>query len=401
MSVIEVATQLTGEALLRVGSYEPAAMGKSPSAEFARELNANVFGQSDASQIIARAVVSARAGYADPRKPRASFMFLGPTGVGKTEMARTMANVLGLPFIRIDCTDLQEGSSITRLKGTEAKFVGYGDPTLIMPDMIKGGAVVAFDEIEKAHLEIWRWLMPVLGEGRTTLFLPNGVKNPNGTDGQQIVPTTLDFTKAYVVMTTNEGAESMQAARQDNRLGFNTQAVQKREGDITKIALAALKSGRFRQIPEFLGRINHKIVFGELLPEHYSRIFHKFLERANDDLLANNPAQAFRIASTTRLRDAVLQRSGISLYGARDIENTLRGMVIAEAAEYKLSGAFGSSRWIVADYVDDTVMFYKHKQGISEQPANSTSHAIPEPPNGNPALLLPQALIATSQNLLR
>lgn len=353
---------ITGELLLANGNFQPIALGVSPSAGLAERFSQQLFGQPRAMDVVAKSIIRAQQGLTDPRQPKASYLFLGPTGVGKTETARVMAEVLGLPFIRVDCTDMQEGSSVTRLKGTEPKFVGYGDPTLLMPDKVNPGAVVVFDEIEKAHSQVWKWLIPVLEEGKTTLFLPTGEKNPNGSLGQKVAPTELNFRNSYIVFTSNEGAEAMQKSRRGgHRIGFSANGVV--PSDIEGVALEALRRGSFKSFPEFLGRIGHTIVFDELERGAYARIFDKMVDRIMRSLSTNNPGKVFSFTPTTALKDAVLNHAKTAQYGARDIGRAVKDLIFDAAADYMASGAIGQGNFIVGDWDSNGLVFYKQVSG--------------------------------------
>lgn len=355
-------TSITGELLLANGNFQPIALGVSPSASLAERFSQQIFGQPRAMDVIAKSIIRTQQGLTSPKQPRASYLFLGPTGVGKTETARIMAEVLGLPFIRVDCTEMQEGSSVTRLKGTEPKFVGYGDPTLLMPDRVNPGAVVVLDEIEKAHPQVWMWLMPVLEEGKTILFLPTGEKNPNGSLGQKVAPTELNFQKTYIVFTSNEGAEVMQRTRRGgNKIGFSANRVA--PSDIEGVALDALRKGSFKSYPEFLGRIGHTIVFEELERGAYARIFDKMVDRIMRSLSTNNPGKVFSFTPTTALKDAVLNHAKTAQYGARDIGRAVKDLIFDTAADYMASGAIGQGNFIVGDWDSNGLVFYKQVSG--------------------------------------
>ncbi|GIW61458.1 MAG: hypothetical protein KatS3mg089_0310 [Patescibacteria group bacterium] len=339
-----------------------------PTQAIASELEKSVFGQSEACNAVAESIVRSLAGFKSNRKPLGSFLFLGPTGVGKTELARAMTRYL-FPtnpeehFVKIDCTDLQDPSSVTRLKGSDPKYVGFGGDVLIMPYHLEYGAVVLFDEIEKAHPEVWKWLMPILDEGKTTLFLPTDQPSPNGSGGRAIEPTTLDFKKSWIVFTSNEGAEIMQQARSGKNFGIGFRGkINQHESTIPnyqEIARHALLTGRFRSYPEFLGRIETKVGFNDLQPEHYAKIFEKFLNQANNDLAANDPRHCITLLTTNRLREWILNQADTNNYGARNILHTLEQTLLRKAAEYKIAGKFKPHAFVLADVEDDEIVFFQ------------------------------------------
>lgn len=340
-----------------------------PSEAIAAELEKSVFGQTEACNAVAESIVRSLAGFKSQKKPLGSFLFLGPTGVGKTELARAMTRYL-FPvdtenhFVKIDCTDLQEPSAVTRLKGSDPKYVGFRGNVLIMPYHLENGAVVLFDEIEKAHPEVWKWLMPILDEGKTTLFLPTDKPSPNGSEGKAIEPTTLDFRKSWIVFTSNEGAEIMQQARSGKRygpIGFkeNTHQQENSLPNYQEIAKNALLTGRFKAYPEFLGRIETKVGFNDLLPEHYLHIFDKFLNQANDDILNNDPRRSITLLATNRLKSWILEQADTDNFGARNILHTLEQTFLRKAAEYKIAGRFRPHAFVLGDIEDNEIIFFQ------------------------------------------
>lgn len=370
-----------------------------PTRAIATELEKSVFGQPEACHAVAESIVRSLAGFKSNRKPLGSFLFLGPTGVGKTELARAMTRYL-FPtdpedhFVKIDCTDLQEPSSVTRLKGSDPKYVGFGGDVLIMPYHLEYGAVVLFDEIEKAHPEVWKWLMPILDEGKTTLFLPTDKPSPNGSGGRAIEPTTLDFKKSWIVFTSNEGAEIMQQVRSGKNSGIGFKAKTNQHDDTLpnyqEIARHALLTGRFRAYPEFLGRIETKVGFNDLRPEHYAKIFEKFLNQANDDLAANDPRHSITLLTTNRLREWILNQADTTNYGARNILQTLEQTLLRKAAEYKIAGRFRPHAFVLGDVEDDEIIFFQSTAFSRTVYSESTNYDKPQQSRVEPEpLLLP------------
>jgi len=336
-------------------------------------LNSKVFGQPEAVDCITSAIMRSEAGFTNPNRPKGVLFFLGPTGVGKTEMAKALTRHLYPDeweehFKRIDCTDLQESHSINRIKGSPNSYVGYGDPVLIMPDFLEKGGVIVFDEIEKAHKSLYNWLLPVMEEGRVTVPLPTDNPAANGAkDTKEIVPTELDFTKTYLIMTSNVGADAIGEVRKGKaNIGFGAKS---ESGDINKAAIAALKR-HFAGIPEFLGRIGetNSIVFKDLGFSEYNRILDKFI----DELNGSQTHDAVIISTTEELRRYFIDNAMSGEYGARTLRDQIDRKIVGQAAELKYMGKINSGT-IIADIDDDTerVFFWSTKEA-----AKSLGHAI-------------------------
>lgn len=385
--IVVVRRMPTPEEVFSDGQYEevpPPTQLKS--AEIATRLTTNVFGQDPACEAISRALVNYASGFRDTRRPL-SMIFFGPTGVGKTESARTAAEVLfpnnpKARTITIDCTALQEASSITRLKGSDPKYVGFGTDVLIMPEKIKDGAVIIVDEIEKAHPEIWKWFMGPLEDGETKLFLPSAEASPDGSTGKKIVPTVLDFRKTVIIFTSNEGAEQMQEQRRGihRHLGFQTENQHLAPRlNYTKIIEDVLRTGKFRGYPEFLGRIDHRVIFNDLAPEHYGRIFDKFLAQALQDQAANDHSNGISMTVTEELRQWIIAQSNIAEFGGRNIRAALKKTLLSVAADYKTSGAFARNAFVLA-YLDNNQIKFRQRRldGIPQKPTGEKKGKTPE-----------------------
>ncbi len=313
-------------------------------------LQQDVFGQERACDQLARAITRSHSGFSDPRRPEGIFMFLGPTGVGKTEMAKALTRYLypkdsDKRLLRIDCTQLQESHSVGRLKGSEPSYVGYGDNNiLITPEFLQRGGVILLDEVEKADQAIWKWLLPVFEEGQQKALVPK-----EGERGAEL--TTLDFSNTYIVLTSNVGAEALHNARLGKTIGFHTNV---EKPDMEKIGLAELKKS-FAQMPEFLGRLDSTVVFNELQPQDYDRIFMKFMREINED---QRYGQNF-LAATSELRAFILGKAvGAGEYGAREIRHAINQWLVDKASEIKFSGVLKDGQVLIGDVEDDNVIFW-------------------------------------------
>ncbi len=351
--------------------------------ELARQLKSTVFGQDHACEDMARTITRARSGFRDPNRPMGVKLYLGPTGVGKTELAKQTAKILfpenpATHTIRIDCANLAGPSSVTRLRGSDPKFVGFGTNTLIMPRHIQDGAVVIFDEIEKAHPEIWKWLMEVLEEGQTTLYLPTDEPDPNGSQGKKIVPKELKFHNTFIILTSNEGSAALHAARlqatheaMQRPIGFHTTNTTLSTGnavDYETIFLEGIENGRLSEFPEFLGRIGKQnmIVFNELEERHFELIFDKFLLQGIEAQTKNNPKGAVNLLVADNLKRWLIQQSRVDLYGARDIRATLESLLFQAVADYNESGSFAPGA-IVQAYLSTDGYIRFRQSGATQQ----------------------------------
>jgi ATP-dependent protease Clp ATPase subunit len=319
--------------------------------EISNSLQGTIFGQEKACNQLARAVTRSMAGFSDPRRPEGTFMFLGPTGVGKTEMGKALAKYLygdkwEKRFLRVDCTQLQESHSVGRLKGSEPSYVGYGDNNiLITPDFLNRGGIVLFDEIEKAHPVIWRWLLPVMEEGQQKALVPKG---DGGRYSSELAE--LNFANTYLIMTANVGADKLHKAKLGQGLGFH---IQNQSADLESIGMTELRKA-FEGMPEFLGRLDSTVVFQDLERPQYERIFNKFIDEINAD---QRGGQNY-LAVTHELRDYVLDHAATGQYGAREIRHAINQHILDKAAEIKFSGVLKSGQPLIGDWEDSTVIFW-------------------------------------------
>jgi ATP-dependent Clp protease ATP-binding subunit ClpB len=261
-------------------------------------LHQRVVGQHDAVQRVADAVVRARAGIKDPRRPIGSFLFLGPTGVGKTELAKTLAAALfdsEDAMVRVDMSEYMEKHSVSRLIGAPPGYVGYDEGGQLTEAVRRRPyTVILFDEVEKAHPDVFNVLLQILDDGRAT-------------DAQG---RTVDFKNTVIILTSNIGSPHLLEGVRD--------------GQITLAAEAAVM-GELRRAfrPEFLNRIDEIILFKPLQPAEIARIVH---------LMFGKLAQ--RLATQQielRLTDAAAaELAGVGfdpVYGARPLARTIQRLV--------------------------------------------------------------------------
>ena len=298
--------------------------------EMEGRLRRRVVGQDEAVGAIARAIRRARAGLQDPKRPIGSFLFLGPTGVGKTELARTLADFLfddETAMVRIDMSEYQEKHTVSRLVGAPPGYVGYDEGGQLTEAVRRHPyAVVLLDEIEKAHPDVWSVLLQILDDGRLT-------------DGQG---RTVDFRNAVVIMTSNVGSQHLVRMTAANRDAVEGQA------------MAELRA-TFR--PELLNRIDEIIFFEPLGREQLDAIVHIQLRRY-DELLAE---RGLGLRLTDRAVAKIAEEGYDPVYGARPLKRAIQKMVIDPLATTLLTGAYAAGDKIVADLDPATGAITFHK----------------------------------------
>ena len=280
-------------------------------------LHRRVVGQEEAVRAVARAVRRGRAGFQDPKRPIGSFLFLGPTGVGKTELCRALAHsVFGdeNAMIRMDMSEYMEQHSASRLIGAPPGYVGYDEGGQLTERVRrKPYSVVLFDEIEKAHEDIFNLLLQVMDDGRLT-----------DAQGRRV-----DFRNTIVVMTSNVGARSI--TDRAAPLGFGSPTEDVREAETKKQITAELKRC-FK--PEFLNRIDETIVFHRLTREDIAAITRRML----DDAAARAAAAGITLTYSGEAVDALAAAGYDADRGARPLRRTIRRCVEDAAAEQLLRG---------------------------------------------------------------
>lgn len=300
----------------------------------------HVIGQDEAIAKVARAIRRSRVGIGDQRRPIGSFLFLGPTGVGKTELVRTIAKEVFNredALIKIDMSEFMERHNVSRLTGTTAGYVGYEDGGQLTEAVRrKPYSVVLFDEIEKAHPEFFNILLQILEDGQLT-------------DGQGKV---IDFRNTIIVMTSNIGAEKL--TKQAAKIGFKLEDDAKKEEDEyeakCKEVIAELKEN---VRPEFLNRIDHIIVFNALTQEHIRKIVQLHL----DELQARLTKEGYSMECNTDVINKLAQDGFDPEYGARPVRRVIQQDLEDEIAEHILKDVFKPGDTIVISVKDDTYQF--------------------------------------------
>ncbi|WP_418791389.1 ATP-dependent Clp protease ATP-binding subunit [Phosphitispora sp. TUW77] len=290
-------------------------------------LHQRVIGQDEAVKAVSRAVRRARAGLKDPKRPIGSFIFLGPTGVGKTELARALAEALfgeEDALIRIDMSEYMEKHAVSRLVGAPPGYVGYDEGGQLTESVRrKPYSVILLDEIEKAHPEVFNILLQVLEDGRLT--------DAKG--------RTVDFRNTVLIMTSNVGAEML---KKETSLGFRPATREKSYEDMKDKVTNELRR-TFR--PEFLNRIDEIIVFHSLDESHIKQIV---------ELMVNEVAARLResnliIEVTEKAKEFLAKEGFDQMYGARPLRRAIQKHIEDRLSEEILSGNFNKGNKLLID----------------------------------------------------
>lgn len=288
-----------------------------------------VVGQEEAITAVANAIRRARAGLSDPKRPIGSFLFLGPTGVGKTELSRALANFMfdtDEAMIRLDMSEFMEKHSVARLIGAPPGYVGYEEGGYLTEAVRRRPySVILLDEIEKAHPDVFNVLLQVLDDGRLT-------------DGQG---RTVDFRNVVIVMTSNLGSQLIQEmAGEDNY-------------DAMKSAIMDIVGTHFR--PEFVNRIDDLVVFHPLGREHIRKIVDIQLGYLHERLAERD----IRIHLSDAARDKLADAGFDPVYGARPLKRAIQQQVENPLAQEILKGTFKSGDLIEVGVADERLDFQK------------------------------------------
>ena len=321
------------------------------------KLHQRVVGQDEAVNAVAKAIRRSRVGLKDPKRPIGSFLFLGPTGVGKTELCKTLAEAMfgdENAMVRIDMSEYMEKHTVSRLVGSPPGYVGHEEGGQLTEKVRrKPYSVVLFDEIEKAHEDVWNILLQILEDGIVT-----------DSQGRKV-----DFKNTIIVMTSNVGAKNITADAA--RLGFDGSEKGEKESEevrfdrIRDAVMADLKR-TFR--PEFLNRIDEIIVFRQLTEDNIRQIARRMLDVTG----ARMAQQGITLAADD---DAVaeLARDGFDpQYGARPLRRAIQSMVEDAVAEKMLEGQLKSGDTAHVRLRDGKVVIESEAASAAEAPAETT-----------------------------
>ena len=292
------------------------------------ELHKRVIGQDDAVKSISRAIRRTRAGLKDPKRPSGSFIFAGPTGVGKTELAKALSEFLfgdEDSLISLDMSEYSEKHTVSRLFGSPPGYVGYEEGGQLTEKVRrKPFSVVLFDEVEKAHSDIFNSLLQILEDGRLT-----------DSQGREV-----DFKNTIIIMTTNLGTRDISSGLQ---LGFQVEGDTKTDYDRMKQKVNEELKQHFR--PEFLNRVDDTIVFPQLSMEEIIKIVDLFLERL-DGRLAD---QGMKVEVSDAAKNLLAERGYDPVLGARPLRRTIQLEIEDTLSEKILFKEIGRGQTIKVD----------------------------------------------------
>lgn len=310
-------------------------------------LHERVIGQDEAVAAVSRAVRRARAGLKDPKRPIGSFIFLGPTGVGKTELGRALAEALfgdEDAMIRIDMSEYMEKHAVSRLVGAPPGYIGH-DEGGQLTDAVRRRpySVVLLDEIEKAHPEVFNILLQVLEDGRLT-----------DTKGR-----TVDFRNTVIIMTSNVGASFLRK----EALGFAARRDEETEYKNMRSRVMEELKHTFR--PEFLNRVDELVVFHSLQSDALLKVTEVLMR----DVTKRLKEQGFELDVEKSALEVIAKEGNDPAFGARPLRRAIQRLIEDELSEKILEGAFKAGDKIKVTAEDGKIQFTKAKRAVKKEPA--------------------------------
>ncbi len=300
------------------------------------ELHKRIVGQEEAVRVVSEAIRRARAGIKDPKRPIGSFIFLGPTGVGKTELARALAEYLFNDedaLIKIDMSEYMEKFAVSRLIGAPPGYVGYDEGGQLTEAVRRRPfSVVLFDEVEKAHPDVFSILLQILDEGRLT-------------DAQG---RNVDFKNTVIIMTSNIGSQWISTS---SKIGFKQESNEKEEYQIMKEKVLEEVKHTFR--PEFLNRVDEIIIFHQLTKEQMKQIVELLLNDLRRQLLSLGITLEF----TENTKEQLIKEGFDPRYGARPLKRVIQKRIGSPLSGFMIDGTFKEGDIVIVDYKDDSFIF--------------------------------------------
>jgi ATP-dependent Clp protease ATP-binding subunit ClpC len=354
--VAEIVSMWTGVPLMQLETEESQRL-----LHMEEALHRRIVGQDEAIQVICRSVRRARAGLKDPRRPIGSFMFLGPTGVGKTELAKALAAFMfgsEDALLQLDMSEFMERHTVSRLVGAPPGYIGYEDAGQLTETVRRRPfTVVCFDEVEKAHPEAINMLLQIMEDGHLS-----------DAKGRKV-----DFRNTIVLMTSNVGADVI---GRSTSLGFGKtrQAAQNEAdayGEMKEKVLSELKHS-FR--PEFLNRVDGVIVFHALSREQIKQIVDLEVSKVGERL----GEHGMQLGLSEAAREYLASKGYDPELGARPLRRVVQSEVEDALSEGLLSGRFGKSDQIMIDVQDGQLAFYPTQTDVEESPPEGDLHQTPE-----------------------
>lgn len=325
--ISEVISMWTGIPVVRIAKDESSRL-----LQMEEVLHRRIIGQDEAIVIVAKAVRRARAGLKDPRRPIGSFIFLGPTGVGKTELVRALAEFMfgsEDALIRLDMSEFMERHTVARLVGAPPGYVGYDEGGQLTETVRrKSYCAILFDEIEKAHPDVFNILLQIFDDGHLT-----------DAKGRRV-----DFRNSIVVMTSNIGAELI---RKESTLGFVSHTD---EGKVQQLAYERMKDKLLGELkktfrPEFLNRIDGVVVFHALSKEHIRQIVDLMLGKVGQQL----QEKGVKLQVTDAAKDLLGEKGYDQTFGARPLRRVIQNLVEDQLSEMLLRGEFSAGDTVQLD----------------------------------------------------
>ncbi|MFC5408732.1 ATP-dependent Clp protease ATP-binding subunit [Larkinella bovis] len=343
-NVAEVVAMMTGIPTNRVATNEGAKL-----LNMSEQLTGRVIGQDKAVQKLVKAIQRTRVGLKDPKKPIGSFIFLGPTGVGKTELAKVLASYLfdkEDALVRIDMSEYMEKFSVSRLVGAPPGYVGYEEGGQLTEKIRrKPYSVVLLDEIEKAHPDVFNILLQVLDDG----ILTDGL-------GRRV-----DFRNTIIIMTSNIGVRDLKDF--GSGIGFATRGKSENQDEIMKSTIQNALRKAFS--PEFLNRLDDVIVFNSLQRED----IHKIIDLMLGKLLGRVTSLGYKVELTEKAKDFLSDKGYDPQYGARPLSRAIQKYLEDPVAEEILKGDLKDGDVIMADYDDNgenLIITVKKQEPVTE-----------------------------------
>jgi ATP-dependent Clp protease ATP-binding subunit ClpC len=350
--IAQIVSMWTGIPVMRIAQEESQRLLQMEDA-----LHARVIGQDDAIQKISRAVRRARAGLKDPKRPIGSFIFVGPTGVGKTELARTLAEFMfgsEEALIKIDMSEFMERHAAARLVGAPPGYVGYEEGGQLTEAVRrKSYSVILLDEIEKAHPDVFNMLLQILEDGKLT--------DAKG--------RTVDFRNTVIIMTSNVGSQLL---NKDAIIGFKQEKDKAKARQSEKEGMKNKVLGELKNTfkPEFLNRIDEIIFFDPLYKEEMYSIVDLLLNRVRIQLTE----QQIELIVSSGAKDFLIDKGFDPQYGARPLRRTIQRMVEDPLAEGLLQGKFHPGDLVEASVADNELILQVRNR-IEQLPPPATPEA--------------------------
>ncbi|MDP9244336.1 MAG: AAA family ATPase, partial [Chloroflexota bacterium] len=346
--IAQVVSMWTGIPVIRISAEESERLLHMEDA-----IHKRVIGQQEAIDIVSKAVRRARAGLKDPKRPIGSFIFMGPTGVGKTELARALAEFMfgsEDAMVKIDMSEFMERHNVSRLVGAPPGYVGYDEGGQLTEAVRrKSYSVVLLDEIEKAHPEVFNILLQILEDGHLS-----------DAKGRRV-----DFRNTIIIMTSNVGAQLLQ---RDSSIGFRAGGTESQQASADYDRMKEKVLGELKNVfrPEFLNRLDATVVFRQLTREEIREIVDLLLERVKAQLAG----QQMELVVTDAAKDAIIVKGYDFTFGARPLRREIQSQIEDPLAEQMLKASFEVGDTILIDIDPDGGLSIE-RQATDRQPVKS------------------------------